>query len=100
MTLKTLISRIPLEAWIWSLALIGLATLGPSLEGHVSFCIPSWLGLDFCWGCGLGRSIGHAFHGDLAASWQAHPLGLVTIGVLIGRVIQLVNRSRTTPVKD
>jgi len=96
MTLKTLISRIPREAWIWSLALVGLAVLGPSLEGHLTFCIPSWLGLDFCWGCGLGRSIGHAFHGDLAASWQAHPLGLVTIGVLIGRVIQLVNQSRTT----
>ena len=87
------IRRIPLEAWIWTAALLGLAFVGPSLEGHLTFCIPSWLGLDFCWGCGLGRSIGHALHGNALASWEAHPLGFITIGVLVGRIITLIKRS-------
>lgn len=79
-----------LEAFIWILALLGLAVLGPWLDGKVSFCIPSALGLDFCWGCGLGRSISRAFHGDLAGSWSAHPAGLVAIPVLVYRIVTLI----------
>lgn len=96
MMLPSFITRLPREAVIWTLGLVGLAVLGPTLEGHLTFCIPSWLGMDFCWGCGLGRSIGHAARGEFATSWEAHPLGMVTIGVLAGRIISLVYRSQTT----
>jgi hypothetical protein len=97
MTLRSTIARIPLEALIWAAALVGLALLGPTLDGQVSFCIPSALGLDFCWGCGLGSSVSHALRGQVAASWQAHPLGLLTVAVLIGRILSLVNHSRSNP---
>lgn len=95
MSIPPIIQRIPREAWIWALALVGLAIVGPSLEGHLSFCVPSMLGFDFCLGCGLGRSISQAMHGNVQASWAAHPLGIITLGVLIGRIITLVYHSRT-----
>lgn len=93
MTMQKLRS-VPLEAYIWILALIGLGIFGPSMEGHVTFCIPTLLGFDGCWGCGIGRSIGHALHGDFVRSWNAHPLGMPAIVILLIRIVTLL---RSTP---
>lgn len=88
--------RLPLEALIWTASLVGLAVLGPSLEGHLTFCIPTLLGFDGCWGCGVGRSISHALHGDLAGSWASHPLGIFALTVIAARIITLVYKPPTT----
>ena len=88
--------RLPLEALIWTASLVGLAVLGPSLEGHLTFCIPTLLGFDGCWGCGVGRSISHALHGDLAGSWASHPLGIFALTVIATRIITLVYKPQTT----
>lgn len=42
-----------------------------------------------CPGCGLTRSIGHAVRGDLGASWQLHPLGVLVGLQLLGAVALL-----------
>jgi hypothetical protein len=93
--------RLPFEAWMWIAALLGLAILGPWLDGRASFCIPSALGsalgFDFCWGCGLGRSITKAFHGDLLGSWNDHPLGMFAILTLLVRIITLIHPSLKDP---
>lgn len=89
------LSLVPLEAWTWTLALVGLGIWGPGLEGHLTFCIPTLLGFDGCWGCGLGRSIGHALRGDLLASVHAHWLGIPAIVLFITRIVTLTIRSTT-----
>lgn len=87
--------RIPLEAIVWTAGLAGLAILGPSLDGHITICVPSLLGFDGCWGCGLGRAIGYLFRGDFQASWNAHPLAIPAVVVLLYRITTLLLRSRT-----
>jgi hypothetical protein len=48
------------------------------------------LGVSFCPGCGLGHSIAWLARGDLAASFQAHPLGLPAVGLVGYRIVDLV----------
>lgn len=88
------------EAWMWIIGLVALVLLAPSLENHVSICIPSALGIDFCPGCSLGASIGHLVRGELAESWAAHPLAMPTVAILIGRIIHLARQERANNVKE
>jgi hypothetical protein len=85
----TLIKRAPLEAVIWTAGLIALACYHPETEVHVSLCPLANLGFDFCPGCGLGRSISHLFRGQFMASFQAHPLGIFAVIILVYRIVKL-----------
>lgn len=91
-SLTTSIRTIPLEAGIWLIGLSILVVAGPWLEGRVTLCVPSLLGLDMCPGCGLGASIAALSRGDISASWAAHPLGAPAVLVLIARVVSLLKR--------
>ncbi|MBL6447265.1 DUF2752 domain-containing protein [Fulvivirga sp. 29W222] len=71
------------------MALIALACLPTDSPAHFSLCPLNNLGFDFCPGCGLGRSISHAFHGQFTASFDSHPLGLFAIIILSYRIISL-----------
>jgi hypothetical protein len=64
--------------------------MDPATDGHFSFCIFKLLGIDFCPGCGIGHSISYIFHGDIAASFSAHPLGMFAIVVIIYRIFTLI----------
>ncbi|MCU0329754.1 MAG: DUF2752 domain-containing protein [Candidatus Kapabacteria bacterium] len=88
-------ARQTIEAGIWTMALIVLAIAGPSLDGHLTLCIPTLLGFDGCWGCGLGRSIAYALRGNLAESWSYHVLGVPATLVLLNRIITLTFPSFT-----
>ncbi|MGC3942993.1 MAG: DUF2752 domain-containing protein [Chryseolinea sp.] len=88
---KRLVTKFPLEAVIWMSGLIALAFVDPSQTSHVTICPIAYFGFDFCPGCGLGRSIAWLFHGSVTKSLSAHPLGIVTLAVLIHRIIQLIN---------
>ncbi|MTI25174.1 DUF2752 domain-containing protein [Fulvivirga kasyanovii] len=77
------------EGIIWLTALIALALLPTESSTHFTLCPLSNLGLDFCPGCGLGRSISLAFQGELTASFATHPLGLFAIIILSYRIITL-----------
>lgn len=81
------------EAAIWILALILLAFT--PLEGeHYSLCVFHNLGIGFCPGCGLGHSITYFFHGNIEASFYAHPLGIPAIAILCYRIFSIFKQNK------
>ena len=92
--------RVPLEAVVWTCGIVALAFLDPHAPDAATLCpfhhIGVWLGaalgsgpVEFCPGCGLGRSIAALWRGDVALSWSLHPLGLPAVGVLAAHVARL-----------
>ena len=77
-----------MEALVWFVGLTSLAIYYPSGE-HVSLCPLYQLGVDFCPGCGLGRSISYVLHGEIVPSLKTHPLGIFAVIVLSLRIIKL-----------
>lgn len=77
------------EAFIWLAALAWLAIDNPAAH-HYSLCPFHNLGISFCPGCGLGRSIGFLFRLDISASFQAHPLGIPAVTLLIARIVKVL----------
>ncbi len=77
------------EALIWLSALIFLAISNPAGH-HYTLCPLDNLGITYCPGCGLGRSVGYFFRADLASSVLSHPLGVPTIILLIYRSVKIL----------
>lgn len=64
----------------------GLLIPAAWLEAHVPrLCLWHAAGLP-CWACGLTRSVCLAGHGELAASWTQHPLGLPLFAAALATV--------------
>ncbi len=76
-----------LTAWIAALTL--LAFMDPQSGTHYSFCPFRFIGISFCPGCGIGHSISYLFHGNLGASFSAHPLGIFALAVILYRIFRL-----------
>lgn len=87
-----LMIRKNLEAIIWMTALISLVFLDPTAS-HYSLCLFSHLGLGYCPGCGLGRSIAYFFQGDVTQSFNSHPLGMAAVFILSYRIIAVIRHS-------
>lgn len=81
---------LPIEAVIWAVGLLFLAFYHPVSGNHFTLCPFSLIGLNFCPGCGLGRSISHLFHGEFLKSLKMHPLGIFAVIILSYRIIQLL----------
>ncbi len=79
------------EAFIWLIALLVLAFTNP-LHHYYTLCPFNNLGFEWCPGCGLGRSIGYLFRGDIISSFYSHPLGIPVLGLLIYRIVQIFSR--------
>jgi hypothetical protein len=77
------------EAMIWIAALAVLAISNPAVH-HYTLCPLDNLGISYCPGCGLGRSIGYFFRMDLVSSFLAHPLGIPTVFLLIYRSVKII----------
>jgi len=77
------------ESIIWLGSLLWLGLFANLEQQRWSLCPLHALGLDFCPGCGLGRSIGMAMRGQFAASWAMHPLGIPSFLILLHRVVVL-----------
>lgn len=77
-----------LELLIWVGAMIVLM-FSSAGSHHYTLCPLDNLGVSTCPGCGLGRSVSHALHGDLASSIQMHPFGLLAVIVIFHRIITL-----------
>ncbi len=88
--LNKIAKTIPLEAWIWIAGLIYLIFINPYQHQSFTFCPFHNLGLDFCPGCGLGRSIAFFYHGDIIHSLKAHPLGMIGLAIIIHRIYFLI----------
>ena len=86
-----ILGRIPFEACCWLLALIVLA-FWDTADPHFSLCPLQNAGLAICPGCGLGRSVSLLFQGDIAASFEMHPLGIFAVFVLSFRIIDLTKQ--------
>lgn len=78
------------EAAAWLLGLSALALMDPGGEHLFSFCPFSWLWAEGCWGCGLGHAIAYMCRGEWLASWEAHPLALTAVLLLLRRCGQLL----------
>ena len=78
------------EALIWMAALIFLALTAPVETAHFTICPFSATGIDFCPGCGLGRSVSYVLHGEFTNSLSVHPLGIFALIVLFTRIISLI----------
>jgi len=91
-SLTNWLSRFPLEliCWVTGLTLLAVAEpQGHSKVQHFTFCPLANLGLDWCPGCGLGRSITQLFHGNLEESFHQHWLGLPALLIICFRIVKL-----------
>ncbi|MBP7838012.1 MAG: DUF2752 domain-containing protein [Bacteroidales bacterium] len=77
-----------LELIIWLGALLFLF-LSPINGHHYTLCPLSNLGVESCPGCGLGRSVSMALHGNISKSIEMHPFGLIAVIVIFQRIVFL-----------
>jgi hypothetical protein len=86
---------LPLELIFWCLTLVGLWWMDP-FANHFSLCILDQFGINWCPGCGLGRSMALLMKGELSASWEKHPLAGFAFLVIIYRIIEIIQHLKTT----
>jgi hypothetical protein len=90
--LHRLPQALPLEAVVWLAGLTFLLWLDPASGARQGpdLCLAHRLGIPFCPGCGLGRSIALALDGRPIDSFLTHPLGMPALAVLLARIVQLL----------
>ncbi len=76
------------ELICWVVALILLAFSDPQ-GPHFSLCPLAALGLEWCWGCGIGRSMAALLQGNPIESWKQHWFGIPALLILVYRISQL-----------
>ncbi|HCN84526.1 MAG TPA: DUF2752 domain-containing protein [Sphingobacteriaceae bacterium] len=86
------INLFPLELICWLTALLLLAV--SDIQGHhFTFCPLANMGITWCSGCGLGRSISSLLHGNVANSLHIHWLGIPALAILIYRIVSLIKNT-------
>lgn len=83
------LTLIPLELLFWVFALVGLGFAEPEIHGqvqHFTLCPLANMGIDWCPGCGLGRSITQFLNGNIEASLAHHWLGIPALFIILLRV--------------
>jgi len=81
------------ELIFWALALVMLGVATPIEHGdihHFSLCPLANMGIDWCPGCGLGRSITQLLHGNFAESREHHWFGLPALLIIVYRIVELI----------
>ncbi|HEY0770280.1 MAG TPA: DUF2752 domain-containing protein [Sphingobacteriaceae bacterium] len=86
----------PLELICWTTGLILLSQYEAALQHHFSLCPLYNLGVSWCPGCGLGRSIASFLHGDVSDSIKHHWFGIPGLFILLYRVFYLLRNFRLT----
>ncbi len=84
--------RLPIELIVWLTAILVLGISYPKTADHFTLCPIENLGFSWCPGCGLGRSISYLLHGELKLSVNQHWFGIPALGILIFRIVQLLNK--------
>ena len=93
-------SIVPLELTFWIGGLAVLFFLDPIGSPPFDLCLHKFIGLDFCPGCGLGRSVSFLLHGDPVQSLSTHLLGPFALIVIVYRIIVLTKNSLTIHRKE
>jgi len=97
------LKRIPLELlfWIGALILLGMAEPhGHDEAHHFSLCPLAAMGVEWCPGCGLGRSVTQLFHGHIEESWKHHWFGIPALLIIGYRIVVLTgNEFRNLKIK-
>ncbi len=78
------------EALIWISGILALAFINVDGSSHFSICPFKNIGIDFCPGCGLGKSIHYLLSFEIEKSLNTHPFGLFAFAVLIRRIYELL----------
>ncbi len=91
--LKKFIRKVEWEAIYWLAGLIYLLFINPYKEQHFTLCPFRNIGISFCPGCGLGKSISFVYHLDFINSLQTHPLGIFALILISYRIIILIKRT-------
>ncbi|OGU18109.1 MAG: hypothetical protein A2X61_03015 [Ignavibacteria bacterium GWB2_35_12] len=78
------------ELLFWIVALLYLSLINVEAHTHFSFCPLHNLGIEWCPGCGLGRSISYLLHGNILQSFEAHWLGPIAFLIILFRIYQLI----------
>jgi len=86
------------ELLAWVTALLVPFLIDPSAT-HFSFCLFHLAGLDWCPGCGLGRSIAWLYRGEWSQSFQTHWFGIPGVLFLMHRIIVLLRIQLTLKPK-
>lgn len=90
-----MLRQIPVELIIWTTALILLALDEPQkshVQNHFTFCPLANLGVSWCPGCGLGRSITNLLHGNIKESIEQHWFGIPALLILLYRIWVLIRQ--------
>jgi len=90
--------HLELMAWV---AIMLVLMLPMPAQQHFTLCPFQNLGLDYCPGCGLGRSCNMALHGKIIDSLMMHPFGIFAIIVILFRIYSLILiRIKPSKTKD
>jgi hypothetical protein len=90
--IKSILKIVEWEAVFWLAGLVYLFFINPNQVQHFTLCPFHNLGISFCPGCGLGRSISFFYHGDILHSIKTHPLGIIAFILISARIIKLFTR--------
>ncbi|WP_366206316.1 DUF2752 domain-containing protein [Flavihumibacter sp. CACIAM 22H1] len=94
MTLDWIRRNFEAITWIGALLWIGWGVdYGETAPGFCAFRlagIEKITGVDACPGCGLGRSMAAALHGNWRVSWHHHWIGIPALFIILGRIVTLL----------
>ncbi|WP_262710668.1 DUF2752 domain-containing protein [Echinicola rosea] len=69
--------------------------IDPHSAHHFTLCPLSLAGIDWCPGCGLGRSMKLFAIGEFKASFQMHPLGAFAWVIIPYRIFDIIKQLKT-----
>lgn len=93
--MKALKQYSELLAWVCALAFPFF--INPWSTDHFTICFFKWIGLDWCPGCGLGKSIAFIYRGEWLLSLKTHWFGIATVIILLLRIFSLAKTRIITP---
>ncbi|MFA7228839.1 MAG: DUF2752 domain-containing protein [Melioribacteraceae bacterium] len=86
---RSILKIVEWEAIFWLIGLGYLFLIDPYEIQHFTLCPFHNIGITFCPGCGLGRSISFFYHADLINSFRTHPLGITAFVLITIRTAKL-----------
>jgi hypothetical protein len=82
-------SSFELYIWLGSLIFLFSSYYFNSLN-HFTFCPLSLSGINYCPGCGLGKSVSAILHGKIQQSFNYHYMGIPALIIILIRIKSLI----------